>query len=153
MGRVVAAKREARSDSVRAVELSSAVSSVPHARHLVAEDLISTGVPAGITENALIVVTELVTNAILHAKPLQLSDARNGVVLKWTITDIGVLIDVSDGGGPVRPHIRQPNSAEDEGRGLSIVDAVAREWDVRTEPGRVTVHAVVGPWESRSELG
>lgn len=120
---------------------------MPHARHLVAEDLRGADVPTTVAENALIVVTELVTNAILHAQPLPLSDARSGVLLQWSVMGADVLIDVSDGGGPERPRVRQPSTAEAAGRGLSIVQAVAREWGVRAEPGRVTVHATVGPWD------
>lgn len=145
--RVVAADRTTRSDSARAVELASTVSSVPHARQLVAEDLANAHLPSTIIENTLIVVTELVTNAILHARPLPLDDARSGVVLRWAVLGHDVLIDVSDGGGSARPQLRPPSMSGDDGRGLSIVNALAREWDIRAEPGRVTVHAVVGPWK------
>ncbi|WP_162606514.1 ATP-binding protein [Jiangella asiatica] len=146
MGRVVATKREARSNSARLVELTGEVSNVPHARHLVAEDLRTTSVSPAVVENALIVVTELVTNAILHAQPLTLSGTRDGVLLQWSVFGEDVLIEVTDGGGPDRPQMRQPMWTEDQGRGLSIVDAIAREWRVRAEPGRVTVYAIVGPW-------
>ncbi|WP_169738788.1 ATP-binding protein [Jiangella gansuensis] len=148
MGRVVATRREARSDSARVVELTGEVSNVPHARHLVAEDLRTSNVPPSVVENVLIVVTELVTNAVLHAQPLTLSGTRNGVLLQWSVFGDDVLIEVTDGGGADRPQIRQPTWTEDQGRGLSIVDAIAREWRVRAEPGRVTVHAIVGPWKS-----
>ena len=146
MGRVVAAKREARTDNVRAIELTSAVSSVPHARHVVADDLKHSGLPSSVIENALIVVTELVTNAILHAQPVRSGDVPPAVGLQWTVIDDRIMINVTDGGGPERPRLRQPSSADDDGRGLSIVDAVALEWGVDSEPGRVCVHALVGPW-------
>lgn len=145
MGRVVATRREARSNSARSVELTGEVSNVPHARHLVAEDLRNTNISPTVIENALIVVTELVTNAILHAQPLALSSTRTGVLLQWAVLGDDVLIEVSDGGGSERPKVRKPTSTEPQGRGLSIVDTIAREWRVRSEPGRVTVHAVVGP--------
>lgn len=147
MGRAVASNRATRPDGARAVELASAVSSVPHARQLVADDLAGVHLPAAIVENTLIVVTELVTNAVLHAQPLRLDDCRSGILLRWTILGDDVLVAVSDGGGSARPRLRPPSMSEDDGRGLSIVDALAREWDISAEPGRVTVHAVVGPWE------
>lgn len=147
MGRVVAANREARTDSGVAIELASTVGSVPHARHLVAEDLRRAGLAAPVVENALIVVTELVTNAVLHAQPLARGGTAPSVSLRWAVVGDTVMIDVTDGGGRQRPRLRRPSSAEDAGRGLSIVDAVTLEWGVRAEPGRVTVHALVGPWD------
>lgn len=145
MVRIAAINHGLRSYSARTVELSTKVSSVPRARHVVAEDLGNKGIPISVIENVLIVVTELVTNAIRHARPVSLGEVRSGVVLAWTVVGHDVLIDVSDGGGHQRPHVRRPSCAEDDGRGLAIVDAVAREWDIRAERDRVTVHAVVGP--------
>lgn len=117
MGRVVATRREARSNSARSVELTGEVSNVPHARHLVAEDLRNTNVSPTVIENALIVVTELVTNAILHAQPLPLSGTRTGVVLQWAVLGDDVLIEVSDGGGSERPRVRQPRPPKTKAAG------------------------------------
>ncbi|WP_165358472.1 ATP-binding protein [Haloactinopolyspora alba] len=134
-------------DGAGAIELTSTVGSVPRARHHIAESLHGAGLTPVVVENALIVVTELVTNAVLHARPLNGGTAPGGVSLRWTVVGETVMIDVTDGGGAEHPRLQQPATAEDAGRGLAIVDAVALEWGVRTEPAAVTVHAVVGPWE------
>ncbi len=144
MGRVVAARRDVQVDSARTIELTSTVSSVPRARHLLAEDLGHTPLEPATVENALIVATELITNAILHAQPTSASETPPSVGLQWSVIGETVMINVTDGGGPGRPHIQEADSSEDAGRGLSIVDAVALDWGVRSERGRVTVHALVG---------
>ncbi|NED98810.1 ATP-binding protein [Phytoactinopolyspora halotolerans] len=147
MPQTATAYRSAEPTQARALELGNVVSSVPKARHAVAADLHSVGVPQSVLDNVLLVVTELVSNAILHAKPIQLSEAEVGVILRWTVSDRHVLIDVTDGGSADTPRVKRPESAEPEGRGLAIVEAVARNWSVRSADDRVTVQAVVGPWE------
>lgn len=147
MPRTMTDERAATAVGGRTVELVNAISSVPTARHLVKDDLRAAGIPPALLDNALAVVTELVSNAISHAKPLQLSGSAQGVILRWTILERHVTVDVTDGGGPNHPQLRRPPSAEPDGRGLAIVDALAQGWSVRSENGRVTVHAVVGPAE------
>ncbi|WP_165368250.1 ATP-binding protein [Phytoactinopolyspora endophytica] len=147
MPQAATANRSAERAAARALELSNVVSNVPTARHAVADDLRKVGVPKAVLENVLLVVTELVSNAILHAKPIELSDSGVGVILRWTVSDRHVLIDVTDGGSADTPRVKRPEYAEPEGRGLAIVDAVARNWAVRSAEDRVTVQAVVGPWE------
>lgn len=151
MAQAVTVKRPVTADDARAVELASVISSVPAARHTVAEDLRAARIPQAVLENVLLIVTELVSNAILHARPLQLADSREGILLRWTITNRHVLVDVTDGGGGDRPELRQTPSVEAEGRGLAIVNALARDWSVRVEDGQVTVQAAVGEWDGLAE--
>lgn len=132
-----------RSGGVQKVVLAAALSSVPAARHRVRADLIARGVRPTVIENTLLVVTELVSNAIVHARPAK-DDARAGVVLLWTIQDDLVLVDVTDGGGMSEPRRTSADVTDASGRGLTIVDAIARDWSVTTENGQVTVRAVVG---------
>ncbi|AYY11447.1 ATP-binding protein [Actinobacteria bacterium YIM 96077] len=145
------APRPAGTRDVRFLELVNTVSSVPMARHIVADDLRATGIPESVLESVIAVVTELVSNAVLHARPVSLTDAGEGVVLRWAVTNRHVLVNVTDGGGPEEPTLKASPIEEPEGRGLAIVDALARDWSVRSEDDQVTVQAVVGPWESRSE--
>lgn len=150
MGRAVATKLAERVEAAHTVELAADVSSVPAARHLVQDDLRARGLPATVIDNALIVVTELVSNAVLHAKPLELTGsvagASTGIVLRWAVHNGTVSVDVTDGGGIELPAVKRTPPADTAGRGLAIVDAVTRDWTVEVEPGRVTVHAVVAPW-------
>lgn len=131
----------------RALQLVSELSSVPAARHVVADDLRASGVPRTVLDNVLLVVTELLSNSILHAKPVPLTEVPEGVLLRWTVVGSHVLVDVTDGGGPDQPQLKHVPTVEPDGRGLAIVDALAREWQVHTDDGQVTVLAVVGPWE------
>jgi serine/threonine-protein kinase RsbW len=146
MPHTVTAKRPP-TDDARVLELANKASSVPEARHTVADDLRDAGVPQGVVDNVLVVVTELVSNAVRHAKPLRFSDSRRGFRLRWIVVDQHVLVDVTDGGGTEQPQVQHPSTVDPEGRGLAIVDALARDWSVRSANGEVTVQAVVGPWE------
>ncbi|MGH8829324.1 MAG: ATP-binding protein [Jiangellaceae bacterium] len=121
----------------------AAISSVPLARHLVRDDLERRGVrPAGV-DNSVLIVTELVTNSILHARPLNLEGDRFGVVLTWSVDDECVVVEVTDGGGIELPQLRRPLPVDTAGRGLAIVDAIAREWLISSEDSQVTVRAVI----------
>lgn len=132
-----------RSDGVQKVVLAAALSSVPAARRRVRADLVARGVRPDVIDNTLLVVTELVSNAILHARPAT-TGAQAGVVLLWTIENDLVLVDVTDGGGRSRPRRTKAEPTDSSGRGLTIVDAIAQDWSVTTENGQVTVRAIVG---------
>lgn len=139
----VATSSRVLADGGRTVHLVAAVSSVPLARHLVRDDLERRGVrPAGV-DNSVLVVTELVTNSILHARPLRLEGDRFGVVLTWTVDDERVVVEVTDGGGTELPRVRRHLPADTGGRGLAIVDAIASDWLISSEESRVTVRAVI----------
>jgi anti-sigma regulatory factor (Ser/Thr protein kinase) len=118
-------------------------SSVPIARHLLREDLLARRLPARLIDDCLVVVSELVANAIRHARPFPAADGSGRLRLGWSVTREQVWIAVTDGGGPGRPHVESPSLIDIRGRGLAIVDAIADEWGV-TGPGpEVTVYAVV----------
>jgi len=73
-----------------------------------------------ITETALLLVSEVVTNAIVHgAGPPLLSVDVHPSVLRVTVTD--------DGAGT--PQVQQPGSSlADGGRGLYLVETLAARW-------------------------
>jgi anti-sigma regulatory factor (Ser/Thr protein kinase) len=99
--------------------------------------------PRRIIEDALVVVTELVGNAVRHARPLRGANRSGVVILRWDATKSQVRIDVTDGGGMQQPHVEPPSLADTGGRGLAIVSAVASDWGVASDSDRVTVFAVV----------
>ncbi len=108
--------------------------SVRHAR----SDL-RTALAAEVGDNTLDVVelltTELVINSIEHA-------GTKATVTAEVHRD-KVRVAVSDN-GPGTPQRRDPSSAEESGRGLSIVDSLAQSWGVdQTESGK-TVWFEVG---------
>ncbi|WP_166346732.1 ATP-binding protein [Phytoactinopolyspora limicola] len=145
MAQAAAVQRSATAGDTRALELPNAISSVPTARHAVAHDLHSAGLAATLVDSVLVVVTELVSNALQHARPVRLTESHEGVLLRWTVVNRHVLIDVTDGGGTGQPQLQHATPAAPQGRGLAMVEALASHWSVRTDNGRVTVQAVVGP--------
>ena len=80
--------------------------------------------------DAAAVAAELVGNAIRHAAPLP-----GGVVrLAWRIKLGGALeIRVTDGGSLAGPEIRVVGPESMDGRGLTIVAALAEHWGVERD--------------------
>jgi len=69
----------------------------------------------GMTEAVLLVLTELLGNAVTHA--------RTPVTVRLEATPTLIRIEVSDG-SPDRPARRSAGPDESHGRGLAIVDAI-----------------------------
>ena len=67
-------------------------------------DLVVRGVSAEIIDEAEIVVSELVANAIRHARALPDGTVR----VHWKVKNGAVEVEVSDGGGPTDPASRAP---------------------------------------------
>ena len=102
-------------------------------------ELTAAGIFDGVVCDAVLVVSELLSNAIRHARPLPGSSLR----LAWALTDGAVEIAVTDGGSATRPITAQATVSSLGGRGLDIVDYLARSWGVRTDDSGLTVWAVV----------
>ncbi|MFF5920617.1 ATP-binding protein [Streptomyces flavochromogenes] len=121
-------------DGVRrfAYELPARTSSVARARRLAEERLILWGCDPTIRDTVALVVSELVTNAVVHtASDRFICELREG--------EDTLRIAVRDEGGPADPRIR--DCGEDErGRGLLIVDALCTAWGAeRTGHGTAQV--------------
>jgi serine/threonine-protein kinase RsbW len=127
----------------RAVEFPSVPSSVPAARHLVRDDLVARKLPWRVIDDSMLVVSELMTNAVSHARPLRLAGHADSVRLRWTADPPRVWIGVTDGGGRDLPHVESADVADVAGRGLAIVQALAIDWGVTRAGPEVTVYAVV----------
>ncbi len=125
-------------------EFASMPSSVTAARHVVRDDLAGRGLPDHLIQDCLLVVSELVANAIRHARAFPAGDRRGRIRLGWSVTDEQVWVAVTDGGSNRhRPHVEHAPLVATHGRGLAIVDAIAREWGVVGSNSEVTVYAVV----------
>jgi anti-sigma regulatory factor (Ser/Thr protein kinase) len=83
-------------------------------------------------EDALLVMSELVSNAVEHA--------GNLLVLGVSFTGSAVLIEVSDG-SLVEPQLQPLDTSTVRGRGLQFVDALARSWSWRADGDSKTVWA------------
>ncbi|GEK01512.1 ATP-binding protein [Streptomyces sp. NPDC003388] len=92
-------------------------------------------VSPSVVEDALLVVSELLTNAIVHALPPAV------LRLSWTLGGgPGVLrVEVTDA-GPARPGGQSPAWADpdEHGRGEGIVHALATRHGMDVRPGRFT---------------
>ena len=108
--------------------LDAAELSAREARQLVRAVLSDAQVPADATETALLLVSELVTNAVVHA------DGRP--VLDIAVARHRLRISVSDTGRGT-PEVQTDNPLlSDHGRGMLLVDTLSSRWGSEpTEPG------------------
>jgi anti-sigma regulatory factor (Ser/Thr protein kinase) len=89
--------------------------------------------------DAILVLSELLSNAICHARPLP----GGQVQVSWSLHGGTVKVAVSDGGSATRPHQLRPSVSALGGRGLAIVEHVSRQWGIRDDDQRTTVWAVL----------
>jgi anti-sigma regulatory factor (Ser/Thr protein kinase) len=129
--------REVRESSV--VLLPCAPASVAVARRHITADLLAAGIFEAAIGDAALVMSELLSNAILHAHPLPGRCLQVG----WIIDAGSVEIAVTDGGGPTRPHAEHPSLSSLGGRGLGIVEYLARHWGIRADGPGTTVWAIL----------
>lgn len=131
------------------VLLPYAPASVAVARQRLAADLMAAGIFAGAVGDAVLVVSELLSNAIRHARPLP----GSSVQVAWALDDDAVKVAVSDGGAATRPTPAQATVSSLGGRGLDIVEYLARTWGVRSEDGGLTVWAELAAPADRRDSG
>lgn len=118
------------------------------------EELRAHGAPDTVVDDAVLVLSELLSNSSRHARPLR-DDAS--VRASWSRDpEGGLTISVTDGGGPTRPLPATPSVSARGGRGLAIIGALARDWGVVEEsdvpqdesndqPKGVTVWVILTP--------
>jgi len=109
-------------------------------RRAVVVELRRLKVDATVVDEAELVLSELVTNAVRHAKPL----ADGTIRVIWTVRAGVVEVEVMDGGGPSTPRPSPRSVWSDSGRGLRIVRSFAHEWGVLQERTGCTVWASLG---------
>ncbi|MEV0149337.1 MULTISPECIES: ATP-binding protein [unclassified Nonomuraea] len=121
------------------VLLPYAPSSVAVARQRLSTDLQDCGVFSAAIDDAVLVVSELLSNALRHAHPLP-----SGMVkVTWLRNDDHIEVAVSDGGAATEPRAGRPTLSSLGGRGLGIVEYVAESWGVRHDGDTTTVWAVL----------
>jgi hypothetical protein len=106
---------------------------VPAARRWTVTTLTSWGL-AETAWSAAQVVSELATNCTLHA--------RSDFVLRLSVVGESVRVEASDG-VPGGLHARQYSSTATTGRGLRIVETLARSWGVEPTVDGKTVWALL----------
>ena len=89
-----------------------------------------TGITAELTDELLVMVSELTTNSVRHtATPFTVEIDQDPDEIYVAVTDRG----------PGDPAVRHPAATEESGRGLQIVGALSDAWGVRRhdhEPGK-----------------
>ncbi len=101
------------------------------ARTRLASALAEQGVPQSVIDDAVLVVSELVTNGIRHGAP-----RPDGTLeVSWEKFDGHVLVSVCDGGSVDTLEPLQLNDVSLSGRGLHIVNYVASSWRVENDGG------------------
>ncbi|MFB7515714.1 ATP-binding protein [Streptomyces sp. NPDC056144] len=109
-------------------------------------ELYRSGVAESVVDDAVLILSELLSNAWRYAQPLGRPEHGEGDVrAAWRVDPSGGLrVEVTDGGGPTRPVPSTPSVTAHGGRGLNIIGALAQDWGVRdSATGEVTVWVVV----------
>ena len=109
------------------------------ARHAFATELMNAKVSDEVRQDAMLVISELVSNAVKHAAPLPGGEVR----VRCSIGEDFVHIEITDGGAVTRPNPAVATVFALGGRGLDIVRTISREWGVIQEDDTVTVWADV----------
>lgn len=108
------------------VTVRHAPASAGEVRRELGADLARRGLPEQVVQDATLMASELVGNAVRHGRPLP------GGVLRvtWSLEADCLRLQVTDGGGGDRPRLRAAGPADQRGRGLAIVAALAAKWGV-----------------------
>jgi anti-sigma regulatory factor (Ser/Thr protein kinase) len=114
--------------------------SVAEVRKVLVEDLQTRSVSEVVVDEAEIVVSELVSNAVRHARPLTDGMLR----VHWKVKAGVVEVEVTDGGSETSPRPAPRTIWAPSGRGLRIVRSLAHEWGVTEDRNGSTVWASLG---------
>jgi anti-sigma regulatory factor (Ser/Thr protein kinase) len=102
------------------------------ARRFVSEALDCWGASGATAQDAQLAVTELATNAVLHAQsPFSVVASRDGSVVRISVHDAS----------PVVPTLRDDGPLGTSGRGLRLLAAIADDWGVEITTDGKTVWA------------
>jgi anti-sigma regulatory factor (Ser/Thr protein kinase) len=85
-------------------------------------------VPVPLVDDALLVISELVTNAVRHAgtaSTLELELGQTGERLRVALTD----------GSAAQPRARRAGTAAEDGRGMTILAALSDRWGIEPHQG------------------
>jgi anti-sigma regulatory factor (Ser/Thr protein kinase) len=131
------------------VLLPHAPSSVAVARQHLCAQLLASGVLESTVDEAAVILSELLSNALRHARPLASGEVR----VAWNRQGDVVEVSVSDGGSFTEPRRGRPTLSSLGGRGLGIVESLADCWGVRHEDGATTVWALLRVSSTATQTG
>jgi anti-sigma regulatory factor (Ser/Thr protein kinase) len=111
--------------------------STPAARAFLARLLNGWGLPESVIDDASLLTTELVSNAVRHG--------AGTVTLRVEVEDGVVQVRVHDDAAAL-PHVNNADPSSLGGRGLFIVECVADEWGTEAdEPGKTVWFRLESP--------
>lgn len=119
------------------VRVAATPASVAAVRSVLRHDLAI--LPDPVREDAELVVSELLGNAMRHGRSL----GDGNLAVSWGVREHGVEISVTDGGSSTFPLAGDPSPTATGGRGLSIVSRVAARWGAERHDAGTTVWAIV----------
>ncbi len=108
--------------------------SVGEARSWVDAFLVEHLIENGMRDDAQLVVSELMTNALMHGE--------GSLVLRAAITGNAIQVSVTDSGDEL-PEVLPLDPTRIGGLGLVVVDRIASDWGVAPFPGGKTVWAAL----------
>lgn len=124
------------------VSLSTSTREVSRSRRLVRDWLARHGVNS-LNETAVLLVSELVTNALMHGRP--------PLELRVRVLDTGgVRVEVLDAAGGEPPVRRRASLDAATGRGIGIVATLAARWGSQPVTAGKLVWAELDPVRSRT---
>jgi anti-sigma regulatory factor (Ser/Thr protein kinase) len=123
-----------RSSSKSMVVYDRHAASVGEARSWIDAFLADRAIEDTVRDDAQLVVSELVTNALIHG--------AGALVLRASVTGGAVQVSVTDSGDDL-PEVLPLDPSRIGGLGLIVVDRVASEWGVAPFPGGKTVWAAL----------
>ena len=99
------------------------------------------GLDETVLDNATLLTSELVTNAIRHSR----SGAAGGSVgLMVAAVPAGIRVEVTDSGSAASSPVVKQDSYTCDGHGMFLVQAIAREWGCRRSDAATTVWFCLG---------
>ncbi len=136
VGRIVTEQRTAQ------LELDHCVGAPRSARRFLSTVLEAWGLPFGVVERSELLVSELVSNAFLHGRgPIHLFVSAEQVPAESIRVEVS---NVGDG----HPSLRRSNRGELSGRGLQLVEDLAKGWGAASVDGHTVVWFEVDPDDS-----
>ena len=124
-------------------ELPNAATACADGRSFVAVQLSRWQMPTQVSDEATLLTSELIANAVRHAPP--------PLCLEITVHTTKIRIEVHDS-DPIAPVLTRPDFTSSGGRGVWLVDTIASRWGYRPEPpGKVVWFEIDLPTRSDTE--
>jgi PAS domain S-box-containing protein len=125
---------ESPSDATLRLPLGGEIAEVAVVRQRAGEMLAGWGVRGETRDDALLLLSELTTNALLHGRgPLEVRLSRDRRHLTLEVHD----------GAPTLPRPSLPGADDEHGRGLLLVSLLSARWGTRPTPGGKAVWCVL----------